>query len=244
MHYNLLFNGCSFTAGAELEGINRDKEYQRTHRFSHLVAEHFGKTYDNISKSGASNDRIARTTIEWFEKGNTCDLAIIQWSRIERLEYIHPLHNREININPGLLRTLLSDAKHRSILHDHFTEHLVKSYYRDVYNNYYGFYVFYKNLFLLEQYFEKNNINHYFMKLRNTKTETEDQTTIWKNICHSKYIDIVSISGDILSEKINTEDYCLDLNDNNNPHLEGTHPSEIGHEKIANYLIKEINNAL
>jgi hypothetical protein len=49
MHYNLLFNGCSFTYGWELGGINNDEEHQRTHRFSHLVAEHYGKTYNNIS---------------------------------------------------------------------------------------------------------------------------------------------------------------------------------------------------
>ena len=48
MHYNFLFNGCSITYGGELQGPDNDLEHQRTHRFSHLVGDHYNKTYTNI----------------------------------------------------------------------------------------------------------------------------------------------------------------------------------------------------
>lgn len=86
MHYNLLFNGCSFTEGAELQGITNNYEYRNTHRFSHVVSDLTGLTYANISKHGSSNKRILRTTVGWFEKGNTCDHATIQWTNRSRLE--------------------------------------------------------------------------------------------------------------------------------------------------------------
>jgi hypothetical protein len=234
MHYNFLFNGCSFTYGAELEGINNDLDHQRTHRFSHLVGEHYNKTYDNISKSGSSNDRIVRTTLEWFENGNTCDLAIIQFTLVSRLEYMHPLQNRELDISPAMIKNCLDD---------NFIKQSMKSYYKDVYNVTHGFYNFYRNLFILEQYFEKNNIKHYFMKLRNIKIASDDQLVLWKSICRNKYTDIVSISGDILSRN-NTEDYCPCIKNDVNVHLLGTHPNEMGHKKIANHIIKVIDNAL
>jgi hypothetical protein len=236
MHYNFLFNGCSYTFGSELEGINNDLDHQRTHRFSHLVAENYNKTYDNISISGSSNDSIVRRTIEWFENGNTCDLAIIQFTLVSRLEYINPLQNKKIDICPGILKS-------SRLMNDDFTKHSVKSYYRDVYNITYGFYNFYKNLFILEQYFEKNNIKHYFMKIRKIKISVDNQIVLWKSMCRNKYTDIVSISGDILSRDDNTHDYCPCLKDSNNEYLTGKHPSEIGHKKIAEYLIKEIDNA-
>ena len=96
MHYNFLFSGCSWTFGSELEGISDDQEHRRKHRYSHLIAKKYNKTYDNIAEGGSSNDRIIRKTIEWFEQGNTCDIAIIQFTLVCRIEYITEIEKEQI----------------------------------------------------------------------------------------------------------------------------------------------------
>lgn len=68
---NILFNGCSFTWGDELN--NQSK------RFSDLIGG------INISQCGRSNDGIARTTVDWL-KTNSCDLTVIQWTVPQRTE--------------------------------------------------------------------------------------------------------------------------------------------------------------
>lgn len=68
MHYNLLFNGCSFTQGSELQGKENNLEYRDQHRFSQVISNKTGLSHKNIAMGGSSNDRIARTTIDWFRK--------------------------------------------------------------------------------------------------------------------------------------------------------------------------------
>lgn len=244
MHYNLLFNGCSMTEGGELEGKEKDYEFQRTHRYSHLVAEHFGMSYDNIAVPGNNNDRIVRETIEWFEAGNTCDLAVIQFSYIERLEYICSLRNIPLKINTTLIHEHFWKVQESVRIYYEFSKRMITSYYKEVYNNNDAFYRYYKNLFLLETYFEKNNIKYIFLRVNNAKLNFDRTTTLWKNLCKNKYSDFTPLVGGILNKNYgNHEDYCEDISDAENPFLLGHHPSVLGHQKIADHLIKEISNA-
>lgn len=169
MHYNLLFNGCSYTKGSELEGIDHDCEYRDRHRYSHVISERLEKTYDNISVAGNSNDRIVRETLEWFNAGNTCDLAIIQWTEISRVEYISPYAKHPVHFNPQFVITNWGDKDMRKIKKDYEETQLAhEHFYKHYYNTMMGIYNFYKNLYVLEQFFEKNNINHYMIKLSPT----------------------------------------------------------------------------
>jgi len=241
MHYNLLFNGCSITHGDELEGKNQDYEYQRTHRFSHLVAENLGMVYNNISVPGSSNDRIVRETIEWFEAGNTCDLAIIQFTYLERLEYICGFYNKPLKINIALTKDYFWKIQNHVKNYYEFSKQMILSYYKDVYNNNDAFYRFYKNLFLLETYFEKNNIRYQFIRVNNSKIKFDKTVYLWKNLCKHKYNEMVTICDGILNVPFNGEDYCKNIANADHPFLFGHHPSELGHQKIANYLINKIN---
>ena len=224
MHYNLLFNGCSFTVGGELEGINKDYEHRDRHRYSHIVSERLGKTYDNISKSGASNDTIARTTIEWFEKGNTCDLAIIQWSQIIRYEWVAD--------DGSYVMFLPKEVK--------YNKYFARSmYYKSIYNTNFGINLFYKNLFLLEQYFKSKNINHYFIKLDYLEDSYDTSKSMWKTFCTHHFDKIDSIVGSIIPHKKDSLFfYCQP---GPNLWLPGSHPNALGHLKIADYLIEKIN---
>jgi len=243
MHYNLLFNGCSFTKGSELQGKTKDFEYRRINRFSHIISEKTNKTYANIAEGGSSNDCIVRSTIEWFEAGNTCDLAIIQLTHISRIEFISRYAARPVNFSPK--RIVLSPqemAENKKDAIDIRESNII--YYRHVYNDNLGFYNFYKNLFILEQYLEKNNIKYFFLKLTgNGKSiyPEQEENLCWGSCCKHTYLSIPSINTTILD--MNNKNYCTkDYSSEGYSMLNGKHPNELGHQKIAEYLIQEIKS--
>ena len=85
----ILFNGCSWTEGAELE--NPEEE-----RYSRLVCNELGADEKNIAKGGGSNDRIIRNLMveNNIEKYN---YAVIQMTFPARTEY---LDNKWRHVNP------------------------------------------------------------------------------------------------------------------------------------------------
>jgi hypothetical protein len=155
MHYNFFFNGCSITYGAELEGINNDIEHLKRHRSSHLVASHFNKTHSNIAVGGSTNDIIVKRTIDWFEDGNTCDMAIIQFTFKERVDWYDG--NRLYPMGPNYKRDVPNYKLAQSF------------YYKTFYTDYLGNQNLYKNIFLLKTYFELKNIKHYFFGVQRGK---------------------------------------------------------------------------
>jgi hypothetical protein len=238
MHYNFLFNGCSWTYGSELEGLNKDKEHQRTHRFSHLVAENLGMTYDNISKGGVSNDWIVEKTIEWFNTGNTCDIAIIQFTSVNRtIWYNEDDKNKEYSFTPVL------SCNGVKIYPEHISLKC-SLYYKTFYSDFLGYQNFYKNIFLLENYFTSNNIKFVFVSI--DLKHPNNSKSNWKNFCNTEDIknirDIIGVKNNHGFDYLHNENYCKDLT-KRNAFLAGSHPSEIGHQKIADYIITEIKNA-
>jgi hypothetical protein len=73
----LYVNGDSHCYGSGVESNNT---------FAHHVATNFNSLLVNQAKSGASNQRIIRTTKEYLEN-NTPDLVLIGWSTWEREEW-------------------------------------------------------------------------------------------------------------------------------------------------------------
>jgi len=87
----LLFsNGCSHTAGAELEYARQGDCYDKA--WPKLLANSLGHDHFNMSMSGASTNRIARTTYEficnWVKQGKSTKdlLVIIMWPGMYRTE--------------------------------------------------------------------------------------------------------------------------------------------------------------
>lgn len=242
MHYNFLFNGCSFTEGAELEGSDKDLEHQRTHRFSHLVGQHYNKTYDNISKCGKSNDWIVEKTINWFEEGNTCDLAVIQLTRAKRT-IVYNDKNEPIDIiQPILTNCNTSNA----VFYKNFIKLklITNNYFKYVYSEYYGQQNFYKNLFFINEYLKSKKINVIYLILDQLEYENMVNSG-WKMYCND--IKVKSIVGDLLPKQRQDKSkkyYCQDFNNKykyTDNHFNGTHPNEFGHQKIAEYIINEID---
>jgi hypothetical protein len=238
MHYNFLFNGCSWTYGSELEGLNKDKEHQRTHRFSHLVAENLGMTYDNISDGGISNDWIVEKTIEWFNAGNTCDLAIIQFTTANRtIFYDENNKNKEYSFTPVL------SVNGKKLYPEHISLKC-SLYYKTFYSDLLGYQNFYKNVFILENFFKMKNINFIFMSILNERKNKYQRN--WGTFCNTEDIkNIRALIGFKNNNGFNylyNENYCRDLSKSNN-FLCGGHPNELGHQKIADYIILKIKNA-
>ena len=93
MYDHILINGCSHSAGSEIEGSGiGEGNYNRSNSFGAQVATQLGLSYTNIAYPGASNDYIARTTLYWILDNpalanNT--LFLIHWTGTERTEYFY-----------------------------------------------------------------------------------------------------------------------------------------------------------
>ena len=229
MHYNLLFNGCSFTEGAELEGIGKDYEYRRTHRFSHLVSEKTGLTYANIGKGGSSNEAILRTTVEWFEEGNTCDHAIIQWTNRHRIEYF----------SEKILVEYIKTPNYCNILpHSNIPDKLLLESFANIQNNSNN-----QNnedycMYWMEQLL-KDKCSFDYLKLKKQKEVSKEYYEIGTYYKHRTKFPISYINGGILSESKDTKDYCFKYK--KIKMLDGSHPSTLGHRKIADYIINNFD---
>jgi hypothetical protein len=223
MHYNLLFNGCSYTEGSELEGVECDLNYQTRHRFSHVVAKKTGLTYCNIGICGSSNESILRRTFEWFEQGNTCDHAIIQWtSRFRRdffitdYKFISILPN-EIPVRKTKYSQQISELrKHYLSIQDHSN---------DQYNQ--------DMCMAWMKYFLKDKCSVFYLKLIKEPTVCN---LYYNNSQYHKSISDIKlhyIKDNILNS--NKFLYCTQIKNNYYP--SGSHPNRFGHLKIANYIL-------
>ena len=233
MHYNLLFNGCSFTEGAELEGFNKNYEYRDNNRFSHVVGELTGLTYANISKGGASNDRILRTTMEWFEEGNTCDHAIIQWTSRPRIEYFSEKILVDCNTTPNYY----SIYPNMSIL-NRLGESILQDI-SNIQNNSNDQHNEDRCMYWMEKLL-KDKCSFDYLKLRRQLKVCDEYYETGTYYKYRTKFPITYIRGDILSEKTDTdEDYCYTYKKVKT--LKGGHPSKLGHRKIAEYIINNFD---
>ena len=62
----LIANGCSHTAGAEIEAPLQGECYEKA--WPKKLADSLGTNTINLAVSGASDDRVVRTTIEYIGK--------------------------------------------------------------------------------------------------------------------------------------------------------------------------------
>lgn len=206
---NILFNGCSYTWGDELEHREQD-------RFSTLVSNHYNADHANISYCGHSNDAITRTTMEWFVAGNTCDLAIIQWTVISRIDGYD------------------TDKKYYCVTTQ--TKYKWQEYYKKYYHDQLGVDTLFKNYYLLEQFFIQRNIPYFFLLHDCYDNVIYEKDSVWKNLIINKNFNI--IRGNIKHTQTILNNSSID-----NIHFQGNdkgHPNSIGHRAIADYIINNV----
>ena len=222
---NLFFCGDSFTWGEELQGPEQNHHRREKERFSGVLAEQLGKTHENISRSGTSNDWIVKKSIEWFEKGNSCDTAIIQFSHYYRWMWYDK--NGKHHHMPAKWKEQDTHMKTTE------KQEAQKAYMSNVISEHFALDNYWKNMFLLRNYLkDKCNVIHL------TLTELPLGKNFWYESVGN--INIIELIPFLKKDQSN---FCPKLNsnildNNDNKRFSGAHPSTEGHKRIAQ-LIRE-----
>ena len=94
----LIANGCSHTAGAEIEYTQQGECYEKA--WPKKLADSLGYKPVNLSVSGASDDRVVRTTIEYIGKLKKYPnydpskfFVVISWPGLHRTELYQTFDN-------------------------------------------------------------------------------------------------------------------------------------------------------
>tara|TARA_Y100001958_G_C21089625_1_gene443142 strand:+ start:82 stop:777 length:696 start_codon:yes stop_codon:yes gene_type:complete len=224
MKVDLFFCGDSFTHGAELEGLEKDQEKREKQRFSTLVSEKLGMTHDNVSRNGACNDWIVRNVVEWFETGNECDTAFIQFSNYRRWGWYDKQGEymsmpQEKSHGDLFSKTGQIDADIKEETHNAYWE-FIQSEPKSLDN-------YWKNKFFIKNYL-KDKCKVHFLTLNYIPVGKNKyyRKNFWYNL--SKNIEVSSLR--MIVDRNFTEKY-------NDSDLTGSHPSTIGHQLIADHLL-------
>ena len=212
MEVGLFFCGDSNTFGEELQGIEDNHDRRVEKRYSSLVSKELGKTHHNISQSGACNDWIVKNVVEWFEAGNTCDTAIIQFSAAIRWGFYDKDGKYE---NMGNNKPMLASSE---------TIEAHSIYNEKIWSEQLELDNYWKNMFFLRNYL-KDKCKVVWMTLSRIPKR---ETNLWSKLC--KDIEIGEqkyMVGDNKCPKI------LGV-------LPGTHPNEIGHQNIAKWILENL----
>ena len=110
----LFTNGCSWTYGGGLDQPDT-KEHMKHLHDNVVWPAHVQRLMNfdeqvNLSAGCGSNQRICRTTFDWLSKQTPETLknttAIIQWTCLDRYEYYVPKGDEEYTILPGLIEDI------------------------------------------------------------------------------------------------------------------------------------------
>lgn len=213
----ILFDGCSYTYGDELQGTDDDHDYRVKNRFSHVVAEELGDNYVNLGICGKSNDGILRTTLEYCEN-HKVDLAIIQFTSFFRFETLKEDKNEYCHITP-------TSGKEISKIYYQYFQNINNSA-----SNYH------KNKFLLENYFKSKKIKYFFMKLQRDRDIKGFIPSSWYNLVDKT--PIMTIRELISSRRHKPENFCKRYVAQ--PRFQGGHPNKQGHKRIAEYILENL----
>tara|TARA_B100000131_G_scaffold81445_1_gene78327 strand:+ start:1186 stop:1854 length:669 start_codon:yes stop_codon:yes gene_type:complete len=218
----LLFLGCSWTAGAELE----DKENTR---FSTILGKHLNAEVVNVASGGSSNHRIARfflkqdlesfdkifaqltlpSRTEWYDSTGNFNKAKIRAKMKANLNWGKKWYRRQLeNLGKKFVgewdRILVDEERYL------ITGNLLEGkewwihYFEDIYQDEYG---------ITEEMLIFNLIKNKLKRLKKDHL-------------------IFSINGKC------TLPIDLQLNLSKYPRAKGNHPNEIGHSMIASDIIK------
>jgi len=177
----ILFSGDSFCEGTELDGLEHSLELRDKLRYSNVVSEYVNDlyglnvTFDNIGYSGYSNDQITRDTVTWCEN-NEADLVVVEFSHPQRWAFYSEEHERWYSMD---------QYEHFHGCHpDHKVIEICEWWDKNVKSRTLYIENFFKNVFLLESYFEKKGIPYIFLQL-------EEWTNKELKYCDSPWMELV-----------------------------------------------------
>lgn len=218
----LFTNGCSFTWGDEIvenelgnpyDDSNKDHvEFREKSIWSYSLHEKLKtEQLNNNSTCGASNQRIVRTTLDFFtdkiEKGENLKdyIAVIQWTDLSRAELYSDLRQNYINFVPNKNETISE-------------QNLIDLYKNRIRSNPINFEnEFHVHLFCLDSFFKLHNVKHLFCTM-STPTKINSYSMPW-------------LGGKIENQLLHLSKDWL---------YPKQHPNLYGHKIIANKIYKRL----
>jgi hypothetical protein len=178
----LLANGCSHTAGAEIEYETQDNCYDKA--YPKTCAEELGWGWVNLAVSGASQERIIRTTIDWVGRNyknysNSELYVVIMWSASSRTEFYSKSRRNYVQVVPG------NDEVYKK----QFTkaEYLYYQSYVVLQNRSAQIAKWYNNVILLQSYLKSMNIRYLFLNATEPLPEYASLPHLIRQIDNRKY---------------------------------------------------------
>ena len=210
----IVFAGCSFTYGDELE--NPEEQ-----RFSRLVCNKLQAEEYNVSRSGSSNDLLFHKFLKYCTstEGGNPDIAVIQWTQKSRWQMWDNTQNDWESITIQMAEKKLWNAFR---------------YYRHVYTDQHGIESYWKNVYLAKQYCKDNDIKLIMMDKSDVSIESRwvDYVSPYQSLCKNK---IPAIIRDIVPFS-----KSMTLAERQEYWMERQHPSPKGHHLIADYVEEQI----
>ena len=210
----IVFAGCSFTWGDELE--NPEEE-----RFSRLVCNRLGAEEYNVSRNGYSNDLLLHKFLKFSTTCGKPDIAVIQWTALSRWQMWDDSRND--------WEILCTKKKYQLKLN-------AVRYYRHVYTDHHGIENYWKNVYLAEQYCKDNDIKLIMMDM-SRKKPTVDYVSPYQCLVKSEIPFIQKGIVPCPYPKYKTPEWYEYW-------MEGYHPSPKGDQMIADYLEAQISPSL
>ena len=232
----LLANGCSHTAGAEIEYLLQGDCYEKA--YPKWCADALGWEYENIADSGASQERIIRTTIQWLGRNykkykNKEVFVVIMWSAPGRTEFYDDRINQYRQIVPN------NDVVYKQEFTN--TQYIYYKSYVAVQHRHAQMIKWYNNVILMQNYLSNLGINYLFLNATETLPVSTPSNSAqflplsaqinykkypWAHISENSYFNLLSKRGFKCPSHAPS----------------GGHFGEDAHKFYGNNLAKYINN--
>lgn len=212
----LFVNGDSYAYGLNDLEFNSPTR----NRYSKLLSNHYGLKEINISQSGASNDTIVRTTLEWIQdnKDKIKDtIFLIGWTISIREEHFN-FRQKKWVVNKNWKK-----YEHEYAISDKTFNIRMRN-----------------NILLLQSFFKQNKLNYLFSIAFGESVEyyRMDEFIDDNHFCDKSFMDIINENdSDFYKSKIKWW---------NNTEKEGfyRHPTEKEHNLYFNYLKKYVDEII
>jgi hypothetical protein len=237
----LFVNGCSFTWGGEMynslyDHLGNALDYDNKNpvnleRLSRVWPSHLAKHLNadecvNLSLGAGSNDRIIRTTLDFFTQCQNVDnwIAVIQLTHPHRFEYWENQSQAWALITPSA--AILEKNSHHHLFDqlDTFKNQVYKNY-----NDYTFSQKYWTQVIGLSNFFVAQGIPYYFVNLL-----VDDS---WYNLLHQHqqaYLDShVSWIGNGPRHNL------VDMFESK---FKSVHPTDLGHQQIADYFYQQMKD--
>jgi hypothetical protein len=246
----LFVNGCSFTAGnGEVHTPDGKLAPALDYVWANQLPEFDSVT--NLAICGGSNDRILRTTIEYFNSHNATDhVVVIQWTSPLRFERYIP----SCKAFAGFCNAV-GTAEARFSLHMDNAKHLEHLQNNGMYDRLndaasqllmYGKSIndyqinFYKKVIIMQQYLDSKMIPYIFTSMSFANHLKPGQPYAGPDqIEHTPTQYEVHLKNNINTDKW-TESPLTSYQQSNYVSAQDKHPNEAGHKLISNEIYKEL----